>query len=118
MEHFPEQYSVEPSMRAMFHRMLSAIIEKEKREATSGHFLKVDMRVDDLTDDDLVMFFRVKDYPGYLFPTRDEFLGYHRTVTTTSNTSRKAFVGYLANIYGAIYLRREFDAGNVPTTEE
>ena len=110
MEKSPETVSIDEPTRATFKAMMSAVVAKEKTEGATANFMYVEnFRIEDLTDEDIIMFFRVKEYAGYELPTYEELAEYNKKVIDGGNPTRGAFGGYLNNIATKPLMRRELE---------
>ena len=109
----PKPVSIDPAMRTLSKRMISALVAQEQAGGEkTGHFQGVEMRVEDLIDEDLidedlVMYLRIKNFPGHTFPTREEFFAYTRPINESTNQTRQKFSAYLANLYSILSVDRE-----------
>ncbi len=107
MEHVPDTQQIEPMMREMFRLFLQSVIDKEKHEGQTAHFTGIEMNLDDIRDEDIVMYLRIKENPGYTLPTFAEFEVYRQSISLSNNVSRYALGAYLGNMLTPILVSRE-----------
>lgn len=107
MEHVPDTPQIEPMMREMFRLFPQSVIDKEKREGQTAHFTGIEMNLDDICDEDIVMYLRIKENPGYTLPTGTEFKAYRDAVSLSNNVTRYALVAYLGNMLTPILVSKE-----------
>ena len=110
MEKTPYSQDIEPVMRDVFKHLLRAVIDKEKREQTTAHFSGIEMNFDDIRDEDIAMYLRIKENPGYTLPTLAEFEAYRESVSLSNNVSRYALAAYYGNLLTPTLVKRELEA--------